>query len=176
LQINRFSKNTQMPAFNCVAMVSYGISLFLLLFGNSYTPIENFIPVVNVRCIAYLFVIATSIIYAKREKLDIYKYLAIIAGFALIHFEANDIVQAFGVGEYLISVCWIVYAGIITATGIFLDKKYLKLSGIWLSILSVVRIFIYDLANVEMIYKLVSFITLGIIFMYISYYYNKKEK
>ena len=176
INMYRLSKNTKLQLFNAGSMLSFYVALILLCFGHTYYPINSFIPVFNIRFIAYLTAISAAVFYAQKEKSDIYKYIAVIIGFALIHFEIKDIVNAFYVGEYLISMLWVLYAGIVTGVGIAYNKKYLKLSGIWLCILSVIRIFIYDLATVDIIYKLISFITLGIMFMCISYYYNKKEK
>ena len=68
---------------------------------------------------------------------------------------------------------WIVYAGIVTTFGIFKNKKFLKNTGIWISILAILRIFIFDLSGVEAAYKLAAFLVLGTILMIVSYFYNK---
>jgi uncharacterized membrane protein len=42
-------------------------------------------------------------------------------------------------------------------------------------ILTIVRIFIYDLAKVDALYKLVAFLALGIILMLVSYIYTASK-
>ena len=71
---------------------------------------------------------------------------------------------------------WISYSGLISTLGIITNKKYLKITGIWLCILTVCRLFLFDFATLEPIYKLIGFITLGVVLMAISYIYNKKSK
>ena len=77
--------------------------------------------------------------------------------------------------KYVISLSWVLYSGITTIIGILRNKKYLINTGIALIILSILRIFIYDLANVEAIYKLVAFLALGIILMLVSYIYTTNK-
>ena len=48
------------------------------------------------------------------------------------------------------------------------DKKFLKISGIWISIFVIIRLFIFDFAGLDMIFKLLAFMTLGIVLMIIS--------
>ena len=131
---------------------------------------------INIRTVAFLTGIGTSILYAKWTKNKIYKYLGIFLGFILLHYEINDIINKYSIneGQYLISICWIVYAGIITTIGILKNKDYLKNSGIGLCILSILKILIYDLSNIDILYKFIAIITLGIILMILSYMYNKK--
>jgi uncharacterized membrane protein len=76
----------------------------------------------------------------------------------------------------MISLGWVLYSGTITITGIIANKKYLVNTGIFLSIITILRIFFYDLAAVEAIYKLVAILALGIILMLISYIYTTNIK
>ena len=100
-----------------------------------------------------------------------------IFGFILVHYEIVDVISKYSItdGEYLISVAWILYSGIITTIGILKNKSWLKICGIGFCILSIIRIFIYDLANIDILYKFIAIITLGIILMILSYLYNKKS-
>lgn len=153
-------------------------TVYLLFCGAHYKPVDAFIPLLNLRTAAFLSGITAAVFYAKWTKDEVYKYLAVFLGFILIHFEINDTITKYALvnSQYLTSVCWILYSGIITAIGIFKNKEFLKLSGIGLCILSILRIFIYDLANVDILYKFIAFLTLGAILMILSYIYNKRLK
>lgn len=152
-------------------------ALFLIFTGVHYSPIKAFIPVINIRAAAFLLGIAACIVYNKFSEKDFYKYLAMIFGFILVHYEIVDVISKYSItdGEYLISVAWILYSGIITTIGILKNKSWLKICGIGFCILSIIRIFIYDLANIDILYKFIAIITLGIILMILSYLYNKKS-
>ena len=77
--------------------------------------------------------------------------------------------------DWLISVMWILYTGLISYIGIILKKKYLKIVGTSLSLIVILRVFIYDFPQFESIYKIIASLTLGVILMIISYFYNKNK-
>lgn len=151
-------------------------TIALLFIGIHYTPLKAFIPLINIRTVAFLSAIATSILYAKWTENKIYKYIAIFLGFILLHYEMNDVITKYDIieGQYLVSLCWILYAGTITTLGILQNKDFFKNSGIGLCILSIAKILIFDLSNIDILYKFIAIITLGIILMILSYMYNKK--
>jgi uncharacterized membrane protein len=57
--------------------------------------------------------------------------------------------------------------------GLFKDQKPLTNTGIWISILTVLKVFIFDLSRVDALYKLIAFLFLGVILMIVSYFYSK---
>lgn len=153
-------------------------ALILLIFtGTHYKPIDAFIPVINLRFIAFLSGIAASILYRKWTDNKVFNYIAIILGFIFLHYETVDMITKYAItdGSYLISVSWILYSGIITTIGILKNKDFFKISGIGLCILSILRIFIFDLSKVDILYKFIAILTLGLILMILSYLYNKKS-
>lgn len=176
LQTRRIYNSNGIKLFNIAAYILGGVSLLLLLtVGCSYEPVKNFIPVLNVRFAAFIIGITTLYIFGKWTKYEWFKYLAAILGFILVHSEASDFVNLHTTMDYIVTVSWLMYAGAIILCGIFKNIKYLKNTGIWLSIIAICRIFIFDLADTDIIYKLVAFLTLGIILMVVSYFYNKKR-
>jgi len=178
IQMKRYGMIINKEIYNYAAVIIFIISTFILLsFGMSYKPTESYIPVINIRFIAYAAAIYSSVLFAKWIKLDIYRYIAIILGFTLMTTEVIDCVAKYEfITNYIISIFWILYVGVITTIGIFKNDRVLKNTGIWISFLTIGRIFLYDLANIEMIYKLIIFITLGTIFMITSYFYNKNKQ
>lgn len=162
--------------FVSVISVLVGIFAFIYLIttGVHYRPINAFIPLINIRTAAFVFGIAACVIYNKLDGKDFYKYLAIVLGFILMHNEAGDIIFKYTLNSGLISVGWILYSVIITTIGIIKGKKWLKNSGIILCIISILRIFFHDLAQVDILYKFIAILTLGISLMVLSYLYNQK--
>lgn len=150
--------------------------------GGSLCITEDYSSILNPRSamigIPLVFMAAAAYFLNNTEKTaaEILKYITIAEGFILIHFEAVNIVSRYENMslDYIISVLWITYAGLITIIGILKNIKFLKIAGIWLSILTILRIFIFDLSSVANIYKLIAFIVLGVILMIISYFYAKK--
>lgn len=143
---------------------------------DSYSSILN--PRLAMFSIPILFMTAASFFLKDIDKTgaEILKYITVSEGFLLIHFEAVNIVSRYETLslDYIISVLWIAYAGLITMTGILKNIKFLKIAGIWLSLITILRIFIFDLSSVANIYKLTAFLVLGIILLVMSYFYAKK--
>lgn len=154
----------------------FAVIPFIALISLSYIYPDSVIPVFNLRFAAYVVAIVCYLILAKITKSDIPKYLAVILGFFLCHTEAVGINRIAEGVTYIISLCWVLYSGITTITGIIRSKKVLINSGIVFTILSIIRIFFYDLATVDALYKLIAFLALGIILMLISYIYTKNKK
>lgn len=180
LQAKRLYHFSKIAFFEFVSYLIGIISLLTLITtGYSYplSSTSHYIPVLNIRFTAFILAISTTVIWAKWTKENLYKYLAVILGFILLHCESADYVKEYSNlnMNYIISLIWILYSGIITTIGIFKNKDFLKLSGIWLCILTIFRIFIYDLAKVDAMYKIIAFLALGIILMIISYFYTKNK-
>lgn len=179
INLKKLYNSTKFEVFNFAsAFIGICTLIYLLLTGTDYKPTSAFIPVINIRFAAFMAGIATFALYARWTKQEIYKYLGVTLGFLLIHIEVSNLLDKYTMlqADYLISLSWIIYAGIVTAVGIFTNKKFLKLSGIVLCILSIFRIFFYDLTNVDILYKFIAFLTLGTILLILSYFYNKHRK
>lgn len=171
LNSKRLGKTNNSQLFNIAGLIIFGIALFALLIC-SYFYYGSYIVFFNMKVAAFALAIATCFIFAKWDKTEIYKYIGIVLGFLICHSESNKIYQQNPKMEYVISLSWVLYSGITTIAGILRNRKYLINTGIALIILSILRIFIYDLAHVEAIFKLIAFLALGLILMLVSYIYT----
>jgi len=174
LQTKRLFISTKYTIFN-IASVFIGIIALLMLIFGSYSYPQSILPVLNLRFAAYLFAISACFVFVKWTKSDFYKYLAVILGFFLVHTESVGIYKFYENMQYIISVAWVLYSGVITTVGILSNRRYLINSGIFLIILTILRIFIFDLAKVDALYKLIAFLVLGIILMFVSYIYTSRK-
>ncbi len=157
------------------------ISLIILVVsGWNYSPLNDFIPVVNIRFFGFLLAMGTCIFFSKGEEnwnKDFFQYLSAFIGAILVHCETKDYLLANGLGlNIILSSAWLVYAGILMSVGIFKNIKAFKITGIWITIISVLKIVFFDLVNIETVYKLIEFLILGAILLVVSYYYTKKIK
>lgn len=157
------------------------ISLIILMVsGWNYSPLNDFMPVLNIRFFGFLLAMGTCIFFAKGEanwKKDFFQYLSAFIGAILVHCETKDYLLSNGLGiNIILSSAWLVYAGILMFIGIFKDIKAFKITGIWITIISVLKIVFFDLANIKTVYKLIEFLILGAILLVVSYYYTKKIK
>jgi uncharacterized membrane protein len=72
-----------------------------------------------------------------------------------------------------LSILWGLYAMMLVVLGIWKKQKHLRLAGIVLFMVTLIKLFIYDLAGAGTITKTVSFISLGVLLLVVSFLYNK---
>ncbi len=100
--------------------------------------------------------------------LNLYNFypIALIAGLLAQELEA-----------FYVSVGWAVLALAITSIGFVLKQKSLRLPGLLLFALTILKVFAYDTSNLSTLYRMISFLVLGVILLLVSFVYNKyKDK
>ena len=72
-----------------------------------------------------------------------------------------------------LSILWGVYALALIVIGIARDKKHLRVAAIVLLAVTLAKLFLYDIADLDTIPKTILFVTLGITLLVVSFLYNK---
>jgi uncharacterized membrane protein YagU involved in acid resistance len=103
----------------------------------------------------------------------------------------HTVVLAFLSAEYLVwttvrgsdnqyklglSILWGLYAMMLVVLGIRKKQKHLRLAAIVLFSITLMKLFVYDLAGAGTITKTVSFISLGVLLLVVSFLYNKYKE
>ena len=107
----------------------------------------------------------------------------IILHLTVLTLLSNELIQWLELGgaresdKLGLSILWGVYGILLIVLGIWKSVKYLRISGITLFSITLLKLFFYDLRDLDTLSKTVVFITLGIIFLLASFLYNKfKER
>jgi uncharacterized membrane protein len=93
-----------------------------------------------------------------------YLWIAAALSFLLILMETT---------EFMTSVSWAVYALVILVVGFVINKKSLRLQGIIILIITILKVFLYDTRNLGTLARTISFIILGIILLVSSFLFAK---
>ncbi|MFH1722562.1 MAG: DUF2339 domain-containing protein [Candidatus Altiarchaeota archaeon] len=72
-----------------------------------------------------------------------------------------------------ISVAWSIFAVILLVVGFKVKYQLLRILGLLLLGITIVKVFVYDLASLKTIYRVMSFIVLGLILLVASFSYTK---
>jgi uncharacterized membrane protein len=72
-----------------------------------------------------------------------------------------------------LSVIWTVYGGAMLTTGIARRNRMLRMMGLGLLGLTIIKVFLLDLSSLEKVYRIVSFIVLGAILLAVSFLYQR---
>jgi len=79
-------------------------------------------------------------------------------------------------GDLALSVFWLVYAGALVRLGFQLDRKDVRSAGLAVAAGAGLKIVLYDLSNLEALYRIASFFALALIALAVAYAYNKRAK
>jgi hypothetical protein len=77
-------------------------------------------------------------------------------------------------GDLALSVWWLVYAGMLVWLGFRLDRKVIRSAGLCVAAAAGLKIVLYDLSNLEALYRVGSFFALAVIALAVAYAYNRK--
>jgi uncharacterized membrane protein len=72
-----------------------------------------------------------------------------------------------------LSVVWMVYGGAMLAIGLWRRNKLLRIMALALLSLTIVKVFFFDLSSLEKLYRIISFIVLGLILLGVSFLYQR---
>jgi uncharacterized membrane protein len=130
-----------------------------------------------------VFLILVWLVYNASKKYEyhpIYLYLkdvllSLIAlwllSSELIHWlDFSPSRNEYGLG---ISILWGIFSATNIAFGIWKRKKHLRLFGIALFGITLIKLFFYDLANLSTISKTIVLVALGVLLLATSFLYNK---
>lgn len=174
-----------------LSWVALGTGLFfVMVFGIEFYRIAHFTPFFNWRSFFLIFVAAILMVYLikLRDQTNvrwIYSILITILLFEFITVELNDLFQLMisqdphvkyellNLRQLSFSTAWIIYAILLFAIGLWRKFPILRWIAIGLFGVSIFKIFLYDLAFLDTLYRIFLFIGLGVILLLISYIYQR---
>lgn len=146
----------------CSAMIaSYYLTYCLVeMFKDRLNPAEA-----DVGSLYYITVSVFAVSLLTAEIEDYFRYMM----------KTASVMDARYAKGLLISIVWVLYAlGLITA-GMILRKKLHRILGISLAGITVSKVFLFDLSNLQTIYRIMSFVILGAALLIASYFYNRNK-
>lgn len=167
---------------------------FFLEASYNLAPFERFIPVFNRRFPGCSVAIAAFylLLYAgsrnrkvlgpnERSVHGIIFFITQALSLFLLSLEVYDFfniaVAASSSTQYAcqmsLSVLWALYASILTGAGILRGIRRARILGILILGGAVLKVFILDLSFLEPLYRIISFIVLGLLLLAVSYGYNR---
>jgi uncharacterized membrane protein len=71
------------------------------------------------------------------------------------------------------SIWWTFYGALLVTVGFLKKYQLARYMGIFFLVLTVGKVFFYDMANLARLYRILSFIALGIVLLVISFAYQR---
>lgn len=138
----------------------YGLLYTLTRYRDRLDKSEEFMP----GCV-FILTQLLSLILLSIEVYDYFRFQSLRQTMDWIH------------GPYAyqvsLSVLWSVYASVLIGAGIFRRLQAARIFGILLLGLTVLKVFLMDLSELRTLYRIFSFIVLGLLLLVVAYCYNR---
>ena len=85
----------------------------------------------------------------------------------------EELARLLNLRQLLLSSGWLVYSIILMALGIWKRSRVVRIEAIALFGVAILKIFIYDLSFLDTLYRIFSFLGLGVILLAVSYLYQR---
>jgi uncharacterized membrane protein len=180
---------------------SYGIFVLMalrLFFFDTFIDISTFHPIFNERMLAFLsaiaaFYLSVCLLQRYREKIqdrvvtasillvaaniltiwvlsfEIWNYLDTQLDFASLEMQRN--VQNLSLTGFLA-----VYAMILLVIGIIRRYRLVRLWALGLLLIPIIKVFVYDVFNLEQMYRIIAFVGLGVLLLSGAYLYQRYNR
>ncbi len=171
--------------------------------GIAFVPRELYLPVVNVRFAALLFIgagglLAVSLLKPLRQSNPwasefrfTFQIIVSVLGAILLTGEIRDtfekaisttgaeyqgsdeLTRLENLKQLALSGGWLVYSILLMGIGLWRRIRAIRILAIALFGCTILKIFIYDLSFLETLYRFISFLALGVILLTVSYLYQR---
>ncbi len=111
--------------------------------------------------------------YRLRMAFDFLLHITIVWIVSADIIYSMKMMQASQPGKLGISIFWGLYAMFLIVLGIWKNKVHLRVGAITLFAVTILKLFFYDLKDLNTIAKTIIFILLGILLLIVSFLYNK---
>lgn len=147
-----------------------------------YFPNNNYILIryVCFAFVAYIVFALSKVVVDDKHLLiprkRIWEYTVIGLMLTIASFELINITELLGyqnVHKMGLSILWGVCSLVLIGLGIFKNRKDFRIIAIVLFAFTLIKLFFYDLVELETIPKTIVFISIGILLLVISFLYNK---
>lgn len=179
------------------SLMGIGISIaYLLVQEPSFASSHNFMPIINLRFLAFVTIVACLIFTCKmlKKNQESYAWCKSLQGklpyvwalilFLLLNFEISDyfgnysyaLSNVFNTKQLAISLGWLIYSIIAMYFGILKCLKPLRKIALIVLGLTILKVFIFDLSFLDQLGRIIAFMGLGVILLLLSFFYQKYSK
>lgn len=195
----------KMPMLRWASLSVFGITAIRLLFFDATVDISRYTPLVNERFLAFVCAVAamclSGYLMAKNrnrlsagEQTTTLPGLFIAANFFTLWVLTAEVWNVFD--RQLLSVArtsetgralrslqslsitglWAFYAVIALVFGIFRRVRFLRLGALSLLLIAILKVFVFDVLTLAMVYRIIAFIGLGLLLLTSAYLYQRFRK
>jgi uncharacterized membrane protein len=157
-----------------ITLTAIVIGIILII---SYLKREKDLIPLNSYIIKTLTILTSILLFLTLtfELNDFYQKETIALSSAAFSDHENEITFLKNQKQIAISTVWLLYSIILMLFGIFKRIKVIRLTAMCLFGISIIKIFVIDLSFLDQPYRIISFIGLGLILLFVSFLYQKYQ-
>jgi uncharacterized membrane protein len=174
---------TRASVFRLLGSLALGMGVFRLLLIDKFSPHELLL---NWRALTYAMAIAIFAGIAHRNRDSLWRF-AVTVGNALAlieltmeasdyfnHWQGTQVMRHSLARDFTWSALWMLYGTALMAIGFRRHLPFLRWLALFLLGVTIAKVFLYDMNQLERVYRIVSFIGLGVLLLAISFAYQRK--
>jgi uncharacterized membrane protein len=196
----------KIPLLRWAGFGVFGTTAIRMLFFDSTIDIASHTPVINERFLAFSCAVAALYIagyftgkgrsrLTAPEQTTVAPGLFIAANFFTLWVLTAEVLSAFDRQLYTsalstrdtqtslrslqslsITGLWAFYAVIALVVGILNRVRFLRLGALVLLVIAILKVFVYDVFTLAMVYRIIAFIGLGLLLLVAAYLYQRYRK
>ncbi|MBL0331812.1 MAG: DUF2339 domain-containing protein [Chlorobi bacterium] len=140
-----------------------------------------------IRYVSYLFfgiLMYSNFVYSKSEIIkrnltvvfDIFLITSLLWIMSSELLNIFDLMKVTGSYKLWLSILWGIFSLTLIGVGIIQKKKHIRVMAISIFIITLLKLFLYDIIDLSTIAKTIAFISLGVLLLIISFLYNKYKE
>jgi uncharacterized membrane protein len=153
-----------------IIIISTATHIFLLRdHRNLFRWLENYYNILQVLLVVVLLSLVTGEIKDYYNK-EIFLLTSYSRGYA------ENLNRLENLQQMLLSTSWLIVSSVLIVIGIWKKIRIIRITAIVLFGIAIFKMFLYDLSFLETLYRIISFIGLGLILLAASFAYQKYKK
>ncbi|MDD5136537.1 MAG: DUF2339 domain-containing protein, partial [Candidatus Omnitrophica bacterium] len=165
---NTFLLNERMLAYLVVVLLTFAAAWIYKMNKDRISPEERAISTALVLLANFVLLVQLSV-----EAKTYFGHIAYIKAETLLSAFQTEYAKLFSARELSLSLLWVIYAFIMMAIGMARKFRALRIMALILFGAAILKIFLSDLSQLERAYRIISFITLGIVLITASFFYQR---
>lgn len=173
--------NVRFVTFLMVAFAIGGIAVLYKKYEDQVGPEDaSAVPVLVVMVNVLLVYILNSeiLMYFAKQRAIVYENISEAQRMAFDTRQAQagyqaELASIENTRNVSISLFWILYSAILLVAGIIVRSRHARLIAIALFGVTILKVFLYDSSALDGVYRIISFITLGVILLITSFLYQR---
>jgi hypothetical protein len=159
--------NLRVAVFLILVAGFFGVSNVLAKFPGMFEWQDEFRAISSYAPILLLIVLLSS------ESWDLFEREQLNAQMLARGESSGEVVRLLNLQQLTLSAVWLVFSIVLMVVGLVRRERGRRFLAIGLFGIAILKIFIYDLSFLESLYRIFSFVGLGVILLVVSYLYQR---